>query len=55
MYAEQAAILVNLMQKVKLENVEVMVIRVVEFLSRGYKIGRIFAIKSTYPREIIEI
>ena len=55
MYAEQAAILVNLMQKVKLENVEVMVIRVVEFLSRGYKIGRIFAIKSTYAREIIEI
>jgi len=31
-----------------------MAIRVVEFLSGVYKIGNIFALKSTYPKEIIE-
>jgi hypothetical protein len=31
-----------------------MVIRVVEFSSGRYKIGKIFANKSTYPKEIIE-
>ena len=31
-----------------------MAIRVVEFLSRGYKIRNIFALESLYPKEIIE-
>ena len=31
-----------------------MVIRIVEFSSGGYKIRKIFAKKSTYPKEIIE-
>ena len=31
-----------------------MVTRVVEFSSGGYKIGMIFAQKSTYPKEIIK-
>jgi hypothetical protein len=30
------------------------VIWVVEFSSKGDKIGKIFALKSTYPKEIIE-
>ena len=31
-----------------------MVVRVVEFSSRGYKIIKIFAEESTYPKEMIE-
>jgi hypothetical protein len=31
-----------------------MVIQVVEFSSGGYKIRKIFAEESTYPKEIIE-
>ena len=31
-----------------------MVIRVVEFSSEGWKIGKIFGFKSTYPKEMIE-
>ena len=31
-----------------------MAIRVVEFSSGGYKIRKIFALESTYPKEIIE-
>jgi hypothetical protein len=31
-----------------------MAIQVVEFSSRGYKIRKIFALESTYPKEIIE-
>jgi hypothetical protein len=31
-----------------------MAIRVVEFSSGGYKIKKIFAQESTYPKEIIE-
>ena len=30
------------------------VIRVVEFTSKGYKMGKIFALKSTYLKKIIE-
>ena len=32
---------------------DVMVIRVVEFLSGRYKIGKIFALNITYPKEIL--
>ena len=32
-----------------------MAIGVVEFSSEGYKIRKIFALESTYPKEIIEI
>ena len=40
--------------KSKQMNLAAMVIRIVEFSSGGYKIGKIFAIESTYPKKIIE-
>ena len=36
------------------EDVRTMAIRVVEFSNGVYKIRKIFALKSTYPKEIIE-
>ena len=39
----------------KPSNIQTMVIWVVEFSSGGYKIRKIFALKSTYPKKIIEL
>ena len=38
----------------KMMVIKTLVIRVVEFSSGGYKIRKIFAEKSTYPKEIIK-
>ena len=38
----------------QLGSLEVMAVRVVEFSNEVYKIRKIFAQKSTYPKEIIE-
>ena len=45
---------VSHLSKQGIKTVDVMVVQVVEFSSGGYKIGKIFAYKSTNPKKIIE-